>query len=470
VKKIILILIFIGAVVTAGSFQVGRVIEAELPKILDRVADLGQMQISITDYDRQLFRSTVKTTISLASVGGTIEQIHLRHNIWHGPFPIGKSSDGEFHYAPMSALVETMVDHDNPPSGLIGNLFENCPELYDSIELARFDFAGNGTSTYHIPGFAKTFGSGKNELAFEWQGLTGQATIDKSIKKINGETVIPKIRISSETGRVETEKIHSTYRIFEDFGGLLLGNITLDTEAISISSGRSRTELSDFQFRNSASLNNENVSYSIAIGIEKINSTGQIYGPLGLELDFAGLDAATILEVQKKLQTIQSHVASVSEEKIAAEVFAIYTEALPELIKKSPEIRLNYLNMSSPNGEFWSKGKVVFENQPGARINSINDLLGAILANTDIQISKPLLLNLFSSSIKGQMHSAREAGQLGDVDDEKFEKMTAEAATEQIEKLVRQGALVDEGKSYRALFEFKNRKMTLNGQPFSVTK
>ena len=465
-KKTILILLIIGGITTAGSFQVGRVIEAELPAILTRVANLGQMQIEITNYQRKLFRSEVDTTITLASISGSLEQLHLNHQIWHGPFPFGKSSNGQWQFIPMSALVETRVDRDNPPSGLIGTAFKTFPELYNAIDLTGFDFAGNGTSNHSIPGFNKAVGSGTEELTIAWQGIHGRTVIDKSIKSIKGEIDIPAISIFSETSRLETENIKSSYRIFEDYGGLLLGDVTMDTAAINLSRSRARTELRDIQFRNAARLHEDTVSYSIAIGFEQATSAGQSYGPGGFEIDFTNLDATAIRAVQKQLQTIQSKMKKLSEEEIRTRIIAIYAKALPALMKKTPEIKLNYLNMSGPGGEFWSKGNILLENPTGTKIKDMNALLGTLRANIDSQISKPLAQNLLTTLIKGQLASARAAGQLGDIDDDRFDVMATEAAEEQLSKLVADGALVDEGGNYRAKLTYINRATTLNGQPF----
>mgnify|MGYP001811785449 CR=1 FL=1 len=467
-KKIIFTLILIIGIVVGGSFQVGRVIEAELPTILERVGELGQMKISITGYERNIFRSSVTSEISLASPGGKHEQIFLRHEIWHGPLPFGQSSDGRWHFKPMSAVVETSVDRTKPPSGLIGDVFAHCPELYDSFELTEFDFAGNGLSNYSVPGFERSFGEGDETITLDWQGMNGVATIDKSMKNIKGNVTIPSVRILTETSRVESSNIRSSYRVFEDFGGLLLGNVTLDAATMSLSSNQGKTELNDFQFRNAAQLEEDTVSYSISIGIETIMTAGETYGPAGFELDFTGLDAATILKVQKQLQTIQAEVKALTEEEISNRIFAIYADALPELIKRDPEIKLNYLNMTGPTGEFWSQGVIRFTNPGGRKINDMQSFLATIRASSDSQVSKDLLRNILTGLISEQLAEAKEAGQLGDISVEQLIVMAEGASIEQLNKLVADGAIVDEGKNYRALFKFEKREATLNGKPLQL--
>jgi uncharacterized protein YdgA (DUF945 family) len=465
VKKTILILLLLVSMVVGGSYQVGKVIEAELPNILTRIGELGQMQISISSYERNIFRSTVRTEIVLASLSGSREQIFLRHEIWHGPLPFGRTTDGEWQLKPMSALMETVVDRNNPPSGLIGELFALCPELYDSIELTRFDFAGNGTSSYQIPAFEKSFGSGNDAFSVKWDGMSGTARIDKSLQSIKGEMIAPGAKVMTSDGYFIFDATRSDYRIFEDFGGLLLGNVTVDIKSIDIGTHSDQTVLSDLQFRNEATLNDEVVSYSIAIGIESLQSGARTYGPAGFEVDFTGLDATAILDVQKKLQSIQSRVKTLTEEEIARSVFAIYAEALPALMEKTPEIKLNYFNLTGPNGELWCKGNIRFENRLKRPIRDFNAFLSTLRAEGESQIGKPLMQSLLTGFISGQLAEARSAGQLGDISDDQFQAMAASAAAEQMAQLEANGMIVPVKDKYRVEFTYANRQAHLNGQP-----
>ncbi len=463
-KKVIFILILLGGLTVGGSYQVGKVIEAELPTILTRVAELGQMQISITSYKRDIFRSSVRSEIVLASISGSREQIFLKHEIWHGPFPFGQRSNGAWQFKPLSALVETTIDQDNPPSGLIGKLLELCPELYQSIEVTRFDFAGNGAARFDVPGFKKTLDTAENSFHIDWQGITGNAAIDKSMRDIKGEVLIPYAKISNQQGFIALEESRTNYKIYEE-RGLLLGQVTADATSIETGSGRNRTVLKDLQFRNAAKLNDDLASYSIALGIESLQTGSATYGPAGLEVDFVSLDAKAILGVQRKLQTIQSEVKELTEQEIANRVFKIYAEALPDLMKKTPEIKLNYLNLTGPDGEFWSKGNILFENRLNKPIGDINSFLGTIRAKGESQISKALLKSVLAQTIKGQISPARTAGQLGDINDDQFNAMAAGAAAEQLANMETGGLLVAMGDKYHVDFTYKNRQAVLNGKP-----
>jgi len=465
VKKAILILVLIGGLVVGGSYQVGKVIEAELPNILTRAGALGQMQINIRSYERNIFRSTVRTEIVLASVSGSREQVFLRHDIWHGPLPFGLSRNGNWELTPMSALVETTIDRDTPPSGRIGHILELCPELYDSLNLTRLDFAANGTSTFTVPPFEKSFGEGEAAFRINWGGATGTADIDKSMQNMRGEVLVPPFKMTTADGYVAVDASRSDFRIFEEFGGLLLGNFTADTQGIDIRTRGDHTQFSELQFRNTAKLEEDQVSYSIAIAIASMQAGNKTYGPAGFEVDFVGLDAATILEVQKKLQSIQTQVKTLNEQEIARRVIGIYAEALPTLMKNNPEIRLNYLNLVGPGGEFWCKGNVRFENRLNHEINDIDTLLATIRAAGESQVSKALLANLANGFMTGQLGKARAAGQLGDMSDDQFLALVTEATNKQLAQLEGNGIIVADRDNYRIDFSYADRRAILNGKP-----
>ncbi len=466
-KKFILVLILAGGLTVGGSYQVGKIIESELPRVLQRVGELGQMQITITGYERNIFRSSVRSEIVLASISGSREQVSLNHEIWHGPFPFGKIRSGQWQFTPLSALIETRLDKSIPPSGLVGELLELCPELYESNEITRFDFAGNGTSTYSVPGFEKSFGAGDEAFDLSWKGISGTAFIDKSMKRIEGNVVIPAIRVAGQKNGIIFDNIRSDYQIYEEFGGLLLGNVTVDTGAIEIGDARNKTTIQDIQFRNAAKLNDDTVSYSVTIGIETLQTASETYGPAGFELDFINLDAASILEVQKRLQTIQMEVNKLAEEDISKRVFQIYIEALPGLLQKKPEINLNYLNMTGPSGEFYCKGSILLENRMNRPVKDVGSLLSIIEAKGESVVSKPLLQNMLTTMTKSQLAQARDAGQLGDISADQFNGLAAGTAVEQLAQLEARGTLIPKGDNYHTEFTFKNRRALLNGTPIN---
>lgn len=461
-KKIVIIVLLIVAAGIGTPFWVGKQIEEKLPAYLQRAAQIGQFNIELTSYERNLFRSQAITTLTFHGVQK--EQIVLQHSIWHGPLPIGKTSDGQFLLSPAAAVVETTFPSDTLQQGTLGKLLELLPDFGALHDLTVVSMSGSSKSQFTIPAFNQDFMNDGSSVHFEWGGLSGTSNMNSDLSRIENETTISGIKITDPTSETEIGSLATSIKVHEGPSGLLLGNVTLDSSAITVGPRGLSPEFSvkGFQLRNAAKLDGVTVNYAIEVAVDEVAHPTMTFAPAGFELLFSRLDAATILAVQHQLQQLQTTIVNLPEHDIVQQVADIYLAALPALLQNKPEIRLNYLRAQSTDGEVWAKGNLTLSDESNSAI-TFDNLSRLVQAKGEAQISGDLLLTMVRQSLRPNMESAWQEGQFGDISKDELNNMIDTGSQQQIGALVQQGMLTYDGKNYKIDFSYSNQQATLNG-------
>lgn len=465
-KRIVIVFLLIAAVCVGTPFWVGKQIEERLPEYLQRAAQVGQFNIELTSYERDLFRSHAVTTLTFHGI--QTEQLILEHSIWHGPLPIGQTRDGQWQVSPSAAIIETTLSTDAKQSGTLGDLLEILPGFGLFHNLTVVSMSGSASSRVTIPSFTQEYTEGGNTLKFEWGGLSSHSTMSRDLTHIDSETKIAGIKFTDPSSESEIKNIASSVRVHEDPSGLLLGNVTIDSDAITFGPRGRPPEFSikGFQLRNAAKLNGVTVSYAIEVATDEITHPTISFAPAGFEVLFSRLDAATILAVQHQLQKLQTSVVDLSEHDMLQQISDIYIAALPALLEDKPEISLNYLRAQNMDGEVWAKGKLTLSNESNSPI-TLNNISRLIQAEGEAQISGDLLLSVVRQNLQPGMESAWQAGQFGDISEEELKNMIDTASQQQIGSLVLQGMLIYDGKDYNINFSYRDQLANLNGKPLA---
>jgi len=469
-KKIIIIALLLVATVVGSSIWIGTTIEERFTPFLQQAAALGQFQIEIDSYERGFFRSRAQTSLFIPSVTGTPERITLQHTLWHGPFPFGIDSLGNWHLQPCATVIETRLTDSNSNEGMIGQFLQLLPELSNLHEITNIDFSGNGQVLVTLPAFNRDFVRDEIKTTVEWGGLTGEQTFDSTLSNISGRFDLPGLRIIKPQFILEFGKIDTNFRLNLAENGILLGQVNLNAESIT-GGDRGPTPafvLKGFQFHNLALQESDTINYSTEMVADTLLAAGNQVGPLGYKIDFNHLDAATIVKVQQQLQALQFDMVDSPADETGARILNIYLEALPALLQKSPEISLNYLRIQSPDGELWGKGVVAFDGADKPPIRDLDSFAGVVTGKSEFQISASLLQSVLRKFLTPNFMMMRETGQMGEIDDATFASSLDQAISGQIANLVTQGLLTEDGSNYRLEFNYQNRQSTLNGKPFPL--
>jgi len=469
-KKIVVVVAVLVAAYIGLTDWIGARVEKRFPEFIQQMAAIGQMNVTIDSYERSLFRSTARTTISLQSYDGQDNQVTLEHSIWHGPLPFGQDSSGSWHLRPSAAVVDSRLPDDAPGTGVFAEILGMLPELRKLHEITTIGFSGNGQVSITLPPFTRDYVEDNIKTSVEWTGLSGTEFFDATMSNLHGQFESTGLTITRPDAIINIGQIDSTFRLNMAQNGLLLGQI--DLNAAEITAGARGMDpgfvLKGFRFSNTTSQEDDTIGYSVEMVADSLLADKRQIGPVGYELNFVRLDTATIVEVQRQLQALQLGEAAAAPEQLGDKILSIYAAALPELLKKSPEIQLSYLRLQSPDGDLWGKGKVVFDGSNGTPVTDFDSFIEIIDGDSEFQIAGSLLRSIIREFIAPQFAMMRESGQMGEIDDATFNASLDQAIAGQVANLVAQGILVEDNSNYRLQFAYKNRQALLNGKPMPL--
>lgn len=469
-KKLLAVIVLLTVAYIGLTDRIGATIEKRFPEFIRQMADIGQLNVTVDSYERSLFRSTARTTITLQGYDGQQNSISVEHAIWHGPLPFGQDSSGAWHFTPSAAVIDSRLPADAPGTGFFAVILGMLPELHGLHEITSVGFSGNGRAIISLPPFTRDYVADDLKTSIEWGGLNGTETFKTTLSSIRGQVESAGLTITRPDFAITIGKVDAIFRLNVAQNGLLLGQVNLNVAEISAGARGMEPSfaLKGFRFSNAASQDGDTIGYTTEMAADSLLADGRLLGPVGYELGFARLDAATIVNVQRQLQALQLGETAVAPELAGDKVLAIYAAALPELLKKSPEIQLSYVRVQSPEGDLWGKGKVVFDGSQTQAVTDFDSFIGMIDGDSEFQIAGTLLHAIIREYFLPRFALMRDSGQLGEVDDASFNALLDQAVASQVADLVAQGVLIEDSSNYRLQFAYKNRQALLNGKAVAL--
>jgi uncharacterized protein YdgA (DUF945 family) len=210
------------------------------------------------------------------------------------------------------------------------------------------------------------------------------------------------------------------------------------------------------------------VNYSMALQIDKALTDDTSYGPGTFELEVRKLDAASLAELQQIFKELEDQFPHRSMEEINQMMLAKYSEILPGLIKKSPEIEITQLSLKTTDGDFLGKAKIIFDGTNAAAMSNPLFLLSAVTAHAEFTITDRLLHRIHESSHRKKIIAAVRQGRAEPLSDEEIKALAQVRSKESLAALVAQNVLVHEDGKYKASADYEQGRMMLNGRPLTL--
>ncbi|MGD9023099.1 MAG: DUF945 family protein, partial [Deltaproteobacteria bacterium] len=262
--------------------------------------------------------------------------------------------------------------------------------------------------------------------------------------------------------------MESTFDMGEGVSGLFLGDATFDLAQFEFAA-KSDEEGKQFSVRGlnmktSSHALTDTVNYSLTLQANQVVMDGTPHGPGSYQLELRKLDAATLAKFQQVLREIHSESPHRTSQDINQMMLARYAALLPDLMKKSPEIELNYLSFKTTDGDFLGKAKIVVNGTNAAAFANPLLLLNAVTAHAEFSITDRLLQRIVASTCRKEAEETVSQANQGAVSSDEVEVLARAKAEERLEALVAQNILIHEGGRYRASADYQLGQVILNSR------
>ncbi len=483
VVSILIVLVFSATALFAGTtFWLGGQAKQKYHDILRQASQSTYIHLANESYNRGFLRSKARTVVKIPDLRGKpsgdaqkewepLLELTLVHDIQHGPFSLGESSDGKRQLKPALAVIETGIEFSPGSQAKMKEICSELPEIASIKNHTTLSLAGHGETRLIIPPLNRTVGKDER-VTVNWKGLIANMAFSADLKGFTGSVSAPNLQAAGNDAAIKMKGMASTFDTHEGINGLFLGDASFDLAHLEFAEKkngqRKQFSMDGLKMRTSSKALTDTVDYSMTVQIDRMMTDDTPYGPGGCELELRKLDAATLAKLQHVFQELQAQLPKRSPQEINQMMVAKYVEILPELVKKSPEIEITRLTLKTADGDFWGRAKIVFDGTNAAAISNPLFLLSAVTAHAELTIADGLLQRMYKSSHEKEIMAAIKQGRREPLSDEQIQTLASAECKKRLEALMAQNILMYEGGLYKASADYQQGRVTLNGRPLTL--
>ena len=475
IKKLILSIGAVSVVALASSpywagMAVERQFEQQIQLLKQQPGMPPEIQLSIDSYERGYLSSTAYTSFTLNLPVSAAQpaqpplsrpvKVTMKHRIQHGPLV----ADSPFTIT-LARFVSTFELNDDL-SAIERAYFDETPFFQATSYLSA-----NGYSATHVEIPPYDGPSHDGNATIHWAGLT----LDSEGKwaDMAGKAVLsaPMLEISQAGNRFVLTGLRGNADSRISPLGLALGSGTFtidEAQATGTMANGAPLSISLHKLKLFFSMDEKEQIFAAAeeIGFENFMVDDARYEKGVLRFEFNNIDAPTLKSMQEKFQVAFAGMSGKPDPMAMQQAWmSIMQEALPGLLKHSPEFLVSKVELLTPDGLINGRLKVAIENADPARLSAgLPALIPFINIEIDLSVPVPIIQEMARSAAHDQL-TARLKASKTEVDEAELEKKIHEAAEQMLAQAEKQNIIKHVDNNYTASFRFRQGQIELNGLP-----
>jgi uncharacterized protein YdgA (DUF945 family) len=244
------------------------------------------------------------------------------------------------------------------------------------------------------------------------------------------------------------------------FDALYDGTVNFELASLEASAkgGRPPMRMQKLSYSSDVSSDGEYIDMALKAGVGALNYMQVDMSDVKYHLSVRHLHGPTYAALARKMQNMT--LSSMSGDPTASLAIAgAFAEYGPQLLEHSPQLVIDHIGFSMPEGEFGIKGTAElagFTKDDFATPQSRAALLGKIVANADVWVSEGLLNKDWSRTNVSDTPAppAEDQG-----------PSRVEAMRQQVAAFEQQGFVTRKDGQLHSHIEFKGGQLTANGKP-----
>lgn len=461
-KPAILALAAAGVVLVAfpiSAWLLGQRVEADVAEQYRLLADYPNIRVSQRSFQRGIFSSNETVTLEFSGINEFLDKYESAQNkeshvapmpnktltlsfqtrYQHGPFP------GFSTLAAATSESELVLDSEDRQA--VRKLFGNQKPLQIR---GIYHFDGSATTTIDSPPFRHQEADNPHSKGFQlvWQGMRISASHGPQLRTQSFVAELPGLEVGDNEGnRLELSglKLSSNQqRLFDDEPLFQTGSMRLTLDNIDFHDYQTRGNeknlaftLQQLVFEANTPVNGDFMDILGKVGVLAVKFNGQEFGPAHYDFSLRHLHARTTARLYRAMANARSRAGQKTTENgedNPLQALAKLREPLLELLKYSPEIRLDRVSFNSPQGEAKVSASASLGSVSAAEFDNPQQLLAKLRAKATLTLPENLLQDL---------------------------------TAEQLAELVERGFVERRGELLHTVISFEQGKITVNDKPFS---
>jgi uncharacterized protein YdgA (DUF945 family) len=314
-----------------------------------------------------------------------------------------------------------------------------------------------GGSSSHITSPPFDFKDEKTTLG--WKGFEGDFSVGRNLGTIGCDATAPGLSIHDAQGagaKLDTLKL--TCEGKRVFDALYTGTVNFEIAEIEGSSkGAAPLRVQKLSYSSDVRAEGDYLDMAMKLGVGALRFMQYDLSDVKYHVSLRHLHGPTYAALTRKMQN--SAMASIGGDPTASLALAgAFAEYGPQLLEHSPQIVIDRIGFSAPEGEFGIKGTAElagFKKDDLATDQSRAALMRKVVASSNVWISEALLNKDWSAQTQKTEVSNGEPAGPGKV----------EALRQQIAAFEQQGFVTRKDGQIHTHIEFKGGALTANGKP-----
>jgi len=470
-RVIIAIVLLIVLAVIGLPYWFGIQAEKAYNDIVSTYSGTGGVSVLEKSYERGWLNSTASTVFVIKNGDAELIKFEENDTIYHGPFPVQAVLGGSTGLTPVMAVIDSKLVAIPAGDSEYETLIKKLPP---ANLLTRLSFDGGGITDITVPGIETEQGEKGEKL--KWDGLTGDVKFSPEFRDVDTELNSPGLNITGKDSSfiITGVDLVSRLKYVGPENKYPVGDIDFKVAQVTVRSKKEQSDeyqefaVSGIELKGNSTESEGNLDSTHSLTFRKLDAGGGKYGPGGYELAIRNIDMESWIKIQELLKKNQN--APQTEEQRAA-FMAELMKIAPGLIKKSPEIELTKLNITTSDGSIDGYLKISVDgsglDNPEIASNPLF-LVTAIKASAKLSVTKSLLETIITDYKKEEI-----ADDFRKADDEvpppdEIAGMAKEEMGDEIKGLMDQGVITESDKSYDLNATYEMGQITLNGQPLDM--
>ncbi|MEM4658621.1 MAG: DUF945 family protein [Candidatus Methanosuratincola sp.] len=375
--------------------------------------------------------------------------IEARSKVYHGPLPVMAWLNGIYEMKPVRAVIRTELSF--PTDSSVPKVLRGLPPITATTRLEL-----SGTSYTHFYSPPASSGGAK------WEGLSGTLEAERDLEAFSLSLKSPGFTMRTRKGSLALSNIAASADMKSGFQDLYyytgnsscaIGDILLEPKGGSLPT----VSIKNAGFRVFTDIKEGNIETEVSVSAEKASIGDSLSGPFELVASTIGIDAEAYRELLVELRGLRS-----ARDRSFTELAARLAPLIPDFLKKSPGFEIERIGFGTPNGEI--KGRIkLFVDSSGLGIpQGLISLLPALSLEAGFEAPKDFFMPLLVRSAREKLEKARQKGLLeADAD---VDGLARETVDENLEKLISEGLILEEGGVLKTELSLKKGTLTVNGK------
>jgi uncharacterized protein YdgA (DUF945 family) len=449
------------------GWRTERIITA-LVQVAERVLHLP---LSTTQYRRGWFGSTAETWLALPPGVITVlrpyvpapwlpaapgDGFTLRHQIQHGPFPLGALSNGFAALRPVQTVLT---------SGLVPGAPGRLSPLPPLLQITTTVFLG-GAGQGHVvmPAFS-TPRDDPSAPQFVWEGLQGEVTVDTHGHHSAGAFRAPGLVWSNNTTNVAFNALALQTDITTGRHQPIQSETQVRVDTLRVrplESPQDAWAVTGTAIQATAALLRYMAQGTTTLRLQTVQIADMAYGPGTSSLTFSRLDLQALGQLWREIRGRWQDEPSLASLWTRLLLSGQLARLLVPLLQASPQLALSQLSLQTPNGEIRASMHVYVDARRLLPPGYMVQLLQTIEAEAAIEAPVAWVRTMALYQVRRAVRARNKLLRL--LPDTALDAMAGRLIAQYVDDWLEQGYLVQDGAMYKSQVRYRHGQLWLQGR------